>query len=395
MNLREILAPARFIGADSRFMIPKPTIDLVPMPATRIRECAPLSFAMLDALAVGERAIFGRESFPSALSFFQACAHLLAMLPSHLRRHASFAAGFSRPIANVLIQWIDDRVLPSKPSILAAKLMRQGNDITVADVSRGFGELPILDDIIELLDNNSNERAVRSCFADILSSDAAPTDSCVCAWQTILSAMTKNQTAIPSTTMQAAASLVDGLFGSASASRSPRLFSRAGLQLLKLRHNCPLSISNSLLIEDGIEEIEQTLAASKWLAERFGWTPSLDALSKAAIASLRRIMLERSDTDCGINASLVRAIARAPHCRRVVARLIGLGDRAVVDALAQACTIAEECSRRLRWTRDRLAHEVFLIRSRRSSGPESTLHELRLANARLTFSADEDHAFAS
>src|SRR6202035_2973131 len=95
---------------DSRHTTPKLRLDLFDMPTVRISEWSRLSLVMLDALAAGERAIFGRESFTDEAAFFRACGELLAMLPPFLRGHASFAAGFTRPVAGAVIQWIDGPV---------------------------------------------------------------------------------------------------------------------------------------------------------------------------------------------------------------------------------------------------------------------------------------------
>jgi hypothetical protein len=362
-SLPNVSDPERFLGMDSRRTTQKLALDLFAVPAARINQCSRLSLVMLDALATGERAIFGRESFTDDAAFFRACGELLAMLPPFLRGHASFAAGFTRPVAGALIQWIDGYVLPSKAGFFTAKLAGEDADLTTEQVSRRFRARCAADDTLGACGGGHPEEEARGRFARVLADEAQWPEPAGCAWRAFTSAMAEKQPTIALATMTSAASLVDALFAGASAPRSELARSNAGRYLLMLRRGCSLPASDSAAIEDSIGAIEQTLAAVKRLADRLGWTCGLEALSKASITALRKLTIEKSATDIGINGSLLRAIARAPHCRRVAARLIAMGDRAVCDGIEQACAVTETISRRLQVARDRLAHELFLVES--------------------------------
>nr|WP_157872509.1 hypothetical protein [Bradyrhizobium sp. ORS 278] len=382
-NMPQTLAPHAFIGAESRSDDPMPAFDLLARPVAQVKECSRLSFIMLDTLAAGERAIFGRESFPDTTEFFRACADLLAMLPPALRSHTSFAAGFSRPIAGALIQWIDDSVPPARPGALTAQLIGRDADLTTDDISRRFQALSTADDTVGAHRVLCPDRAGRRRFAS-LSSGGGRRAEVACAWQTFAGAIEDKQPTIAPALTQSAASLIATLFEGASVPASLPALSSAGRHLLMVRLGRPLPMADSAALEDSIDAIEQTLAAAKWLADRSGWTSSLDALSKASISALRRITIDRPDADIGINSSLVRAIARAPHCRRIVARLIGIGDQAVADAISEACTVAGTASSQLRSARDRLAHELFLVAPVVKSAPRSPRREIAIATVRLS-----------
>lgn len=383
-NMPDVLAPERFAGGDSRCAMPRPQLDLPAAPVRGISDCAPLSFVMLDALAAGERPIFGRESFADDLAFFRACGDLLAMLPPCLRGHASFAAGFTRPIAGALIQWIDGHVLPPKAGRLTAELAERGADLTTDEISRRFDALPATDGTPDAVAGTRSEQKARGHFARVLADETPYPEAATCAWRTFTRAIADKQPAIALATMRRAESLVDALFVSASAPESLLARSRAGRHLLMMQRGCSLPTSDSAAIEDSIDAVEQALAAAKSLADQFGWTAGLEALSKAAITSLRKIAIEKSDTDIGINGGLLRAIARSPHFRRVVARLVGMGDVAVTEGIEQACAVAAKTSPQLRLARDKLAHEVFLVGPNLKSVPAPARREISLASVRLS-----------
>lgn len=385
-NLPDVLARKYFVSRDSQRTLPKPELDVLATPAAQISECSRLSFVMLDALAAGERAIFGRESFTDEIEFFRACGNLLAMLPAFLRGHASFAAGFTRPVAGALIQWIDGHVLPSKEGVLTAELVGRGAGLTTEEVSRRFRAPSFADNIVGPPGSSHPEQEARSRFARVLAGDAQCPEAATCA-------MADDESAIAPATIQSTASLVEALFASAPASESLLARSRAGRYLMTLQRGHSLPTSDAAAMEDSIDAVEQTLAAIKRLADRLGWTSGLEALSKAAITALRKLTIEKSDADIGINSSLLRAIARAPHCRRVVARLIALGDQAVTEGIEQACAVAKTISRQLRLARDKLAYELFLVEPSMRSVLTPAWREISIATVRLSLPPSPDTAF--
>lgn len=301
--------------------MPRLKLDLATSLQTRIGDCSPAALAILDALARRRRAVFGLESFANRTQFLQAFADVVAMLPPLLRANITAAAGFTKPAANILVQWVDGHVAPPNPGPLAALVQKLGPLRSVSEAGRLlFGDEPNgqTPDLLEA-GSASTDDAVRSLFSAVLSRplrsvDAAPLPADITNMSTELA--------------RAVASHLDQLFaghGDCNETSSPWPY-HLDHTILALWDERPESAIDAPSLADSVSAIEEILALSRHAAHRLHWTSGLTALTRRTIAALRKLIINGSSDRC-MDATLLRVIARSPHCVRILAAMIKAGDR--------------------------------------------------------------------
>lgn len=292
--------------------LPELAFDLNPSPSPRLRECAPASFAVLDALAQGRRAVFGLETFGNELGFMRVCAGTIALLPQALQMSVSIAAGFKTPVPEALIQWVDAHVSPPQP----------------AELSAAFARLP----------GATNARDASSRIFDTAGADdAAPTSD------------TRDDKF-----QSRARRRVASLLGAAVASSAP------GPSLLSsLRGGEPRAFGNPAAVVDCIIGIDDALAVAKSLARKSGWTAELEKAARAAVADLRRCAIRKPGDDVKANADFLCAIADSSQILRILATLIAADDRQVRRGIEQALTATAFLSSDFEGARSGIVRQVL------------------------------------
>jgi len=266
--------------------LPECVFDLAPPISPRLRDCAPASFAALDALAAGRRAIFGRETFDSDLEFLKTCREIVALLPPALRSGISLASGFTVRIPDALVQWLDARVtLPAQGPLSAAFGSLPGETRADEASRRIFGK-------VELEGSSSGagddpfQRNARRRFAELLVHARAR----------------------------------------ASQARAPIRFATGETRMA----------DDPAAVADTIARIEDTLATTGLLAQQHHLTGTLEVIIKAAIADLRKVAIHKSHEDVKTNSSFLAALSASPHAMRVAAAMVAAGDGALRNGIERA-----------------------------------------------------------
>jgi len=332
--------------------LPAMAFDLPRMPEVRVRDCSPLSLAILDALACGRRAVFGLESFAEEGEFLLACANAVALLPRSLRPDISIAAGFTQAIPDALVQWIDGYVSPAQPGCLAADMLRLPEEARADEVSsRLFGIIAANEVSLRSINDQRIYEDVfqahaKRRFASVLGrpsrlgNSAFPgSHSPSSVWRAVAEATSQQQRNISLELAKSAESLVDCAFGHAPRPEGMDLALPAvssGGCIESLRTGTALAHSDPAAIADSICAIEETLALAKVVAGTLRWTPGLTTMTRRAIGALRKVVISKPDADFCTNASFLRALEQAPHCARIVAALIEADDRSVRRGVEQA-----------------------------------------------------------
>jgi hypothetical protein len=268
--------------------LPECVFDLTPPISPRLRDCAPASFAALDALAAGRRAIFGRETFDSDLEFLKTCRELVALLPPALRSGISLASGFTMRIPDALIQWLDARVTPPAEGPISAAFAKLPGETPVDEASRRiFGKVEMEAASSAGSGDDPFQRHARRRFAELLVHERAPR---------------------------------------ASQARAPIRFATGDTRMA----------DDPAAVADSMARIEDTLATTRLLAQQRHLTGALEIIVKAAIADLRKVTIQKSHEDVKTNSSFLAALSASPHVMRVTAAMVAAGDRELRNGIELA-----------------------------------------------------------
>jgi hypothetical protein len=384
-NLAILLAPEHMLWQQHRPLSSKPALDLLPIPGEANSSS---SATMREMMAFGTRAIVGRNDFAEQVGFLRACSDLLTTPPSALQGQVSFAAGFSKAIPGALIQWIDAEIEPQHMRASCGRSPRVNAVCSVVDVDRH-------------IDSDLARRSMRESLAMAFNAELREPSDPSYGWRMMASRATCMAESASGALARHALSMVERLFASRTDSLDilrPLSRSPAGRHLLALRAGHALPIASPVEMDDAVDAVEETLATAKWLSGQFTWTPALAALSKAAIAALRQVVINCSASDVSVNATLLRKLSRAALCRQVVGTLIKANDCAVVRGIEQACEATAELTPALDVIRCKLAHDIFvalpqpMIRFGHANGFGSLRLSLPDSHARQQAPASGQHA---
>ncbi|MHC2566359.1 hypothetical protein [Bradyrhizobium liaoningense] len=358
-NIPALSRPPDF-SSNGRSGLPAMAFDLPRISEIRIRDCAPSSLAILDALAAGRRAVFGLQSFAEEGEFLLAVANAVALLPRSLRSDISVAAGFAKPVADALVQWIDGHVSPPRPGSLAAAVLRLPPEMRAEEVSSClFGVMAANDASLRPISDQGIcedvfQAHARNHLASVLGrspqSDYPGSRTPSGIWQAVVRASFRQQGNISLELAQSAACVVDCTFGDAPRPNGmdfSQSVSRSGGCIESLRTGMALAHADPAAVADSICAIEETLALAKIIANRLRWTPGLTAMTRRAIGELRKVVIGKPASDIGVNASLLRALERAPQCTHILAALVEADDRLVTRGIEQAVAALAPAAARL------------------------------------------------
>lgn len=339
--------PTRSDLADA-FALPRLIFDFPRDNPASVGEISPASLAILDALARGQRAVFGSESFASDHQFLHACAHAIALLPAGLRGNLSIAAGFTKPLPDALIQWVGAVMSsPPSPGALAATIAGLPLDtpldearITRAEMIKpmAWGEIgddPLDDDTFQ---HKALER-LRAALGVTAAPAAEETADPFMRLTTVLERVASGRTApLGSEAARQAVRAVDACFFEPGRTEIPQHFatSRWGQTICRLRDGHTLPSANPVEVAQSLADIEAMLAGVAAIADAMRWTEGLELMSKAAIAALRAVIIDKPHADANIGAAFLLSLARIPNSLHVVAELIGAGDRPVRSGVEYA-----------------------------------------------------------
>jgi hypothetical protein len=315
------------------------TFDIPQMTLPRVRDCPSASFIILESLATGAQAVFGRESFSDERQFVEACAYAIAMLPPLQRGRISLAAGFTRPLPHVRVQWIDARVSAPPGGKLAAMISALPAETATAavcdHVSReidAIGRSPACSPRDSARRNSVGHTGPADLPATIcmtMSTDRCGADlrQQMASLATAVECASHGNTAIPRDAAQGAAIFVDRYSSRDVDDLEGELArSRFGRSLARLRAQERFPVGDPASITDSIEVVEELLAVVKLVANGHRWTDGLTALARAAIAALRKIVLDKPNDDRDVAACFLRSISCAPYCYHTIAAWLAADD---------------------------------------------------------------------
>jgi len=357
------------------FEMPRLTFDLPRRDPIRLHEVPAASFAILDALASGQRAVFGTETFADDQEFLLAFALAVALVPAALWSDISVAAGFSKPLPDALVQWIGAKsISPPQPGSITAAMAGLPRDTSAEQATAEvFGGIAVdamisgeIDETVITEDPFEDRARTRLTLGLGCPADFQPTmpSQGLAALVQLLDDIARSRPNPPATgiSLQSAAAGVESCFGGNSqlGEMTPALTNfRWCHALARLCDGQPFPLGDPVGVSESLTELEIIFVGAHLVGDAVGWTSGLEALSKAAITALRSVCVEKPARDANVGMAFLLALARAGHALEIVGKMIAAGDGAVRAGIESALIATALLSGELDALRPRLVRELL------------------------------------